>query len=324
MNKFMMVVLFGMALGSVQAARAMQTLDIALTNDDGWQAVGIQELRIVLTEAGHRVTLVAPSDQQSGSSAAVNTEWLVVVRKAQDQFATTICMDASCSETRGAKPASTALLAIDIAQRRAGGKAPDLLLSGINSGANIGSTTQVSGTVGALVTALSASMNGAIPAIAISTAEPKSCSQDSDCLRVHYRQVAIFMANLVVHLVARKADPNLSLLPSGAGLNINYPDRVPKGLRVVRQENHLFLGDQSVRVHLGCDTCLELANGESAQSKIISMIPDDSVRQDGEIDSFRAGYVTVVPVRIDYTASDFLDFAHLFDGLLVSGAVPEH
>lgn len=314
----------GLMLGNAQVLLALPLLEVALTNDDGWQATGIQQLHRVLKEAGHRVTLVAPADEQSGSSAAVNTEHLIIVRKAEDQFATAVCADSDCNETKGAEPASTAVIAIDLAQRRAGGKAPDLLLSGINSGPNVGSSTQISGTVGATVTSLSASMNGAVPAMAISAAEPEICAGDSDCLKGHYRQVAIFVAELIEHLVARKGDTGSSLLPPGVGLNINYPGRVPKGLRVVRQEDRLLLGDRAVQVNVGCDACLELAIGESAQSKIISIIPANLPDQNGEIDNFRAGYVTVVPIRIDYTANDFLDFTQWFEGLAVPGeALPE-
>ena len=61
----------GLALASAHAAAA--GLNIALTNDDGWDAIGIRVLHEVLTGKGHRVTRVGSITQQSGSSAALDT-----------------------------------------------------------------------------------------------------------------------------------------------------------------------------------------------------------------------------------------------------------
>ena len=75
---------------------------------------------------------------------------------------------------------------------------PDLLVSGINDGANVGTFTQVSGTVGAATVALSSSFNGSIPAIAIST-DPV-CEEDTpECQaanEAHFATVANFVADL--------------------------------------------------------------------------------------------------------------------------------
>lgn len=47
-------------------------LDIVLTNDDGYNSPGIVALNKALTSKGHRVLLVAPKNQQSGSGAAIS------------------------------------------------------------------------------------------------------------------------------------------------------------------------------------------------------------------------------------------------------------
>ena len=57
---------------SLFLATGASALDVALSNDDGWDAPGIQALKAELQSRGHDVTLAAPLDQQSGSSAAID------------------------------------------------------------------------------------------------------------------------------------------------------------------------------------------------------------------------------------------------------------
>lgn len=65
------------------SASSANALDIALTNDDGWSSLGVQSLKAALVAAGHQVTLAAPLDEQSGSSAAIKTSGLLI-RKERD------------------------------------------------------------------------------------------------------------------------------------------------------------------------------------------------------------------------------------------------
>ena len=51
-------------------------LHILLTNDDGYQAVGITTMKQALESAGHKVTVVAPLTQRSGSSAGLSITML--------------------------------------------------------------------------------------------------------------------------------------------------------------------------------------------------------------------------------------------------------
>jgi 5'-nucleotidase len=110
-------------------------LNVALSNDDGWDAPGIQTMKVALESAGHTVTLAGPLDEQSGSSAANNfVSDLVVKKEAVNEYSVALA-----GGTEGAEPATAALIAIGIAKDANGGVAPDLLVSGINAGANIGS-----------------------------------------------------------------------------------------------------------------------------------------------------------------------------------------
>jgi 5'-nucleotidase len=61
------------AVAVLASAQPASPLTIVLTNDDGWDVPGIQALKAALAEE-HTVILLAPLDQQSGSSAALNLE----------------------------------------------------------------------------------------------------------------------------------------------------------------------------------------------------------------------------------------------------------
>ena len=128
-------------LTSLAVATGASALNVALSNDDGWDAPGIQALKSELESRGHTVTLAAPLDQQSGSSAAIDIaippeDILIIKRESSNEYSV-----AKQSGVEGAEPATSALMAIAISTE-ANGSAPDLLVTGINSGANVGSATQ--------------------------------------------------------------------------------------------------------------------------------------------------------------------------------------
>jgi 5'-nucleotidase len=143
------------AAGSAGAApKPSTTLTVLVTNDDGVTAPGINATVQALRTLPHtQVTVVAPLANESGTGAKVTAGTLTVT-------------DATTASGYPAKavagyPADTIIWAIDdhgIAQR------PDLVVSGINFGENIGPLASLSGTVGAAETALARG----IPALAVS------------------------------------------------------------------------------------------------------------------------------------------------------------
>ncbi len=226
-------------LCSFAFASASSALVVALSNDDGWDAPGIQAMRVALEAAGHTVTLAGPLDEQSGSSAAGNfVSDLVIKKESANEYSVAIA-----GGTEGAEPATSALIAIGIAKDANGGVAPDLLVSGINAGANIGAATQLSGTVGGTIVAIANGLNGSLPAIAISTDEP--CDEDDPpggdlpaCVAenaAHYADVASFLADFIAHLETKPGflEDESGLLPAGVGLNINYPPVPPEDIQGV-------------------------------------------------------------------------------------------
>ena len=134
---------------------------VLITNDDGIQSPGLAVLADVALEAGCEVVVAAPHRQYSGASAALTAQEvdgrLALVDKRPPGLPDEV-------PAYGVK-AAPALIAF-VAAYGAFGERPDLVLSGVNLGANTGRATLHSGTVGA---ALSAATQG-VSALAVSIA----------------------------------------------------------------------------------------------------------------------------------------------------------
>lgn len=131
-----------------------------VTNDDGIGSPGLCALAEVALAAGFDVVVAAPAEEASGSSAAITGAETPAVTGASgsgrivSQRRELAALPGTPSFSVRAAPALIALLAA----HGAFGAAPDLVLSGINRGANIGRAILHSGTVGA---ALTGGINGA-------------------------------------------------------------------------------------------------------------------------------------------------------------------
>jgi len=156
----LLVAMAGLTLCSVVSGTAeasskkIETLQILVTNDDGVGAPGINATVKALTALPDtKVTVVAPLTNQSGTGAKVTAGTLTVTN------ATTA--SGYPAKAVAGYPADTIIWAIDdhgVSQR------PNLVVSGINFGQNIGPLATLSGTVGAAETALARG----IPALAVS------------------------------------------------------------------------------------------------------------------------------------------------------------
>ncbi len=179
-------------------------MKILLSNDDGCQAPGLRCLAAAL-RARHTLTVVAPDRNRSGASNSLS---LLHPVRAQTHDDGVICVDGT--------PTDCVHLALTGLMK----EAPDMVVSGINAGANLGDDVLYSGTV-------AAAMEGrrlSLPAIAVSCVEYNA---------KHYETAAKVTLELIEQL--RRAP-----LPSDAILNVNVPD-VPyeqlTGFRVTRLGN---------------------------------------------------------------------------------------
>lgn len=165
---------------------------ILLTNDDGIDAPGIQALWRELSAIGE-VTVVAPDTERSATSQAITVHQPIRV----DQY----CIDNPplCAWRVGGTPTDCVKIAVEALLE----SKPDVVVSGINQGPNLGTDVLYSGTVSA---AIEGALHG-IPAIAVSLA----AWELSDFL-----PAARFTRKLVLTLAENPLPPNTLL-------NVNVP-----------------------------------------------------------------------------------------------------
>ncbi len=181
-------------------------MKILVTNDDGINAKGLWAVAEELKEVGE-VVVVAPDREQSGIGTAVSLHHPLRISQIEP-----LVRGIEAYSVEGT-PADAVILALDVVTRRQ----IDLIVSGINGGANLGDDVLISGTVGA---ALMGYLQG-FPALALSVATSEE---------FHF-EVA---ARLAVVLAGKVA---ASLLPSKFLLNINVPnlplDKI-RGIEITR------------------------------------------------------------------------------------------
>jgi 5'-nucleotidase len=168
----------------------MAAMKILLSNDDGYQAPGIVALYEAIRDLGE-VEVVAPEHNNSAKSNALTLNAPLYVNEAGNGFRYVNGTPADCVHI-----ALTGLL----------GYRPDLVVSGINNGANMGDDTIYSGTVGA---AMEGYLFG-IPAIAFSQTQ-KGWAHIADSARK--------ARDLVQQVIAQHAQDSAPWL-----LNVNIPN----------------------------------------------------------------------------------------------------
>ena len=135
----------------------MKPLRILISNDDGVFAEGIRALASCAASRGHEVTVVCPDQERSATGHGLTLHSPIRAERADELFEEGI-KAWGCSGT----PADCVKLALnELLDQK-----PDLILSGINHGPNLGTDIFCSGTVAA---ALEGTLDG-IPSIAVSIA----------------------------------------------------------------------------------------------------------------------------------------------------------
>ena len=183
---------------------------VLVTNDDGIDAPGLHALADAAIEAGHEVVIAAPAAQSSGASAAITATESDGRINVEPRRLTGL-EDVPAHAVHG----GPGLIAL-IAARGAFGPAADVVLSGVNHGANVGRAILHSGTVGA---ALTGGLNGAW-GLAI------SLDAGLRPVTLHWAPAARTAVELIPRLIG---------LPKGAVLNVNTPNTSePRGLTEAR------------------------------------------------------------------------------------------
>lgn len=237
---------------------------ILVTNDDGIHAPGLASLERIAEAVGDEVWTVAPETDQSGVAHSMSLNDPLRLRQVGERsFA-----------VRGT-PTDCVLMAV----RHVMPKAPDLVLSGINKGQNLAEDITYSGTVAAAI-------EGTILGIrSIALSQAYSFAPD---VQPPYATGEALGPDLIKKLL--KLD-----LPKETLLNINFPNRVPdavEGVRVTAQgrRNIDFLTIAERTDGRGNPYYWLAYNGHNPK-------PDTGT----DLESVRAGYVSVTPLSIDTT-----------------------
>lgn len=179
---------------------------ILLTNDDGIHSPGLQALADEMQAIG-RVVVVAPDRERSAIGHALT---LHSPLRAEE-----------VSEQRWAV-SGTPTDAVNLGIHGLLKETPDLVVSGINKGSNMGDDLTYSGTVAA---AMEATLMG-VPAIAVSLAGSSFKYDD-------FQHAAIIARNLAKTILVHG-------LPADTFINVNVPDQKPEGIRITRQGKRVY------------------------------------------------------------------------------------
>jgi len=257
-------------------------MHILLTNDDGHQAPGILTLQSVLKSKGYRVTMVAPSSEQSATSMSTTIRRNIALQDLGDG-----------SWHLDAQPADTVMVAL---RHLLADDPPHLVLSGINFGPNLGVGLHASGTVGAAVTAL---LNG-YPAIAVSAGmlfeEARQSPPTFPSTHSALKPAAEFTCSIIESLRS-SLNPGGGLLPPGMLLNINYPALPREAIKgVVYPEvssGHM--------IELGYRRCEN--TGDVMPRYYAGVNPDMPHEEEGDVRAHMEGYITVSLVKPNWNPS---------------------
>lgn len=258
-------------------------LNVLLTNDDGIEAEGLQTLRGALTELDDVcLAVVAPDGNRSAMARSITTRRPLWVQEVP--FA-----DGSTGYATDGTPVDCVRLAsLGLVE----GFQADVVVSGINHGANLGDDITYSGTVAA---ALEGIVLG-LPAIAV--------SQQSRAGGLDFRLEGGFhfgvAASFVTRLVERLEDVPL---PPGTLLNVNVPAGEPEGVEVTS------LGKRIYRDELK----LEQEEERGRRYWIYGSDPGFHDEPGTDLAAVAAGRIAVTPIHFELTDRASLQALRRFD-----------
>src|SRR5690242_4833514 len=257
---------------------------VLITNDDGIQATGLQALRRELA-AIERLELhvIAPDSNRSATARSITTRSPLWVEE--------VPFD---DGTSGYATDGTPVDCVRFAELGLVGERPELIVSGINHGSNLGDDITYSGTVAA---ALEGIVLG-IPAIAISQ-QSAAHEMDFRLGREFDFSVAAALASELVRRIAR--DP----LPADTLLNINCPAGEPTGIEVTHLGKRLY-NDEMKLVD-------EDPKTGRLRYQIYGFEPSFEDEQGSDLSAIARERISVTPVHFDLTDRPSLDRLKAWD-----------
>ena len=245
---------------------------ILLSNDDGVMAEGIKALTTALSKE-HEVFVVAPDRERSAAGHSLTLHTPIRVEELESKFGAKRIWITSGTPGDCVKIGINAILSED--------EKPDLIISGINHGPNLGSDILYSGTV-------SCAMEGAMmgyPAIAVSLA---SMSSEPEL----FKNVAEFMLKFI-HKIKNYKFPPKSIL------NVNVPGLMPEdlaGIAITRLGGKMFTDEYDKRV--------------DPRGKVYYWMAGELIKQcendDSDLNALRWNKVSVTPITFEMTLNSVI------------------
>lgn len=244
-------------------------MHILITNDDGIYAEGIYALAMELKNRA-RVTVAAPNREKSATGHAITMHSPITVKNI-----TRFGKDVKAFSINGT-PADCIKLSLDVLLKE---DIPDLVVSGINNGPNLGTDVIYSGTVSG---AIEAAIMG-LPAIAVSMAHHQIMQFDD---------AAAFISDMVSRVMAsRQQSPII--------YNVNYPvceKTFIKGVRVTRLGIRRYVNNFVHRTDPRGNSYYWMA-GE---------LMDLPQQPDSDMTAVKNHYVSITPLHYDMTDSSLI------------------
>jgi 5'-nucleotidase len=250
---------------------------ILITNDDGISAPGLIYLYQAVMDFAD-VSIIAPALEQSGTGLGITIRDPLLIETVKWEKET------PAWKVSGT-PADCVRMGLSVILKHK----PDLIISGINRGANSGRNVLYSGTVGGVIEGV---LRG-VPGIAF------SCC---DFMAPSYDKTVGHILSIVQHLLKYP-------LPKGTLLNVNFPETdVVKGIKMARQGFGYWIEDPEERLHPEGHNYYWMGGKWNEQEE----------HEESDVALLNAGYAAAVPIHVhEMTDHVFLnEHKATFDRLL--------
>ena len=251
---------------------------ILLTNDDGIHSPAFDALESALSNLGE-ITIVAPDREMSACSQSLTLNQPLRFHKVgQNRYA-----------VQGTPADCVILASIKILDKK-----PDLVISGVNRGLNVGDDVAYSGTVAG---AFEAALQGHAGIAVSAAAGRRDTGVESDATRIEpdFRRAAEAITPIVAKVLRDGLPPDVIL-------NINFPEKWNGEIRVTRQGRR---SAKTVLVENMDPRGREYFWLHEELHKITDHSTSDVVLTDYV--AIRSGYVSVTPLQLDRSAHPYID-----------------
>jgi 5'-nucleotidase len=254
-------------------------MKVLLTNDDGIQATGLNAARRALQRIeGIELEVIAPDSNRSATARSITTRHPLWVEEVEFEDGTV------GYATDGTPVDCVRFAALGLLDFK-----PELIVSGINHGANLGDDITYSGTVAAALEGIVLR----VPAIAVSQQSPRGelDFRAGDSWRPdHFDQAAAFVARLVEEL-------DDVPMPDRSLLNVNCPSAPARGVRACRLGRRIYHD----RLKLDEET------GGRRRYRIYGEDPSYHHEEGTDFAAVADGFIAVTPLHFDLTATDSVE-----------------